>query len=185
MDHPVGEPSRRERFATTVLAHLDAAYNLARWLLRDADAAEDVVQEASLRAFRFFDGMQGPTPKAWFMAIVRNACLDSIALAKRRGIEECFDETAHGTTLLEAAARNHTPESLAILADDVRRLNECLTALPREYREVLILREMEDLSYREISAVVGVPMGTVMSRLSRGRDQLAGLMRAAERRKSS
>jgi RNA polymerase sigma factor (sigma-70 family) len=185
LSHPLGEPSRRERFEAAVLAHLDAAYNLARWLLRDADAAEDVVQDASLRAFRFFDGVQGESSKAWFMAIVRNACLDAIAARRRRGTEESFDEAAHGGALIAAAPRQHTPESLAMHAQDVRQLRACLEALPREYREVLVLREMEDLSYREISTVVGVPIGTVMSRLSRGRDQLAVLMHRALQRKSS
>ena len=177
--------TRLARFEKSVLPHLDAAYNLARWLLRDADVAEDVVQEAALRAFRFFDGMHGSTPKSWLMAIVRNACLDSMALVRRRGIEESFDEAAHGATMLDAAERHDTPESVAMQADDVRLLHAGLAALPREYREVLVLREMEGMSYREISSIVGVPMGTVMSRLSRGRDQLAALMRATEKRKSS
>lgn len=181
----MSEPSRRERFEAIVLVHLDAAYNLARWLVRDEIAAEDVVQDASLRAFRFFDGMHGATPKAWYMAIVRNACLDWIGMQKRRGVEESYDESVHETAVLDAAGRSESPESLALHAADVRRLHACLDALPTEYREVLILREMEELSYREISSVVGVPIGTVMSRLSRGRDQLARLMRAPEERKSS
>jgi RNA polymerase sigma factor (sigma-70 family) len=181
----VSEPSRCERFEASVLVHLDAAYNLARWLLRDEHAAEDVVQNASLRALRFFDGMQGPTPKAWYMAIVRNACLDWIGTQKRRGVEESYDEAQHDAAALDPAGRAETPESIALRAADVRQLHACLEALPRDHREVLILREMEELSYREISTVVGVPIGTVMSRLSRGRDQLARLMRAPNARKSS
>ncbi|MBC7778967.1 MAG: sigma-70 family RNA polymerase sigma factor [Proteobacteria bacterium] len=178
------EPNQRERFEASVLVHLDAAYNLARWLLRDADAADDVVQDASLRAFRFFDAMQGPTPRAWFMAIVRNACLDWIGMKKRRGVEECYDEAVHGGSVLDAAD-DASPESIVVRASAARELHACISRLPREYREVLILREMEELSYREISAVVEVPIGTVMSRLSRGRNQLARLMRAPEQRRSS
>jgi len=182
---PAGEPSRRERFEAAVLPHLDAAYNVARWLLRDEVAAEDVVQDASLRAFRHFDGMQGPSPKAWFMAIVRNACLDWMRLRKHRDVEDSFDEAEHGVPASDAAGQAESPESLAIRAADLRQLHACLDALAFEFREVLILRELEELSYREISAVVGVPIGTVMSRLSRGRDRLARAMRMAGERKSS
>jgi RNA polymerase sigma factor (sigma-70 family) len=181
---PNAEPSRRERFEATVLSHLGAAYNLARWLLRDDAAAEDAVQDASLRAFRFFDALQGPTPKAWFMAIVRNACMDRLGQRQRRGIEESFDETEHGAAL-NAGQGNPSPEALAMQADDLRQLHAGLAALSCDFREVLILREMEELSYREISAVVGVPIGTVMSRLSRGREQLARLLKAPVRRQSS
>lgn len=181
----MGEPSRRDRFEATVLVHLDAAYNLARWLLRDDIHARDAVQDASLRAFRHFDGMQGPTPKAWFMAIVRNACMDWLGVQKRRGVEESYDEAEHGAQFADHVGQSESPESLAIHAADVRRLHACLDALPTDYREVLVLREMEELSYREISAVVGVPIGTVMSRLSRGREQLIRLMRAPAQRKSS
>ena len=177
------EPSRRERFETTILVHLDAAHNLARWLLRDDAAAQDAVQDASLRAFRFFDGMLGPSPKAWFMAIVRRACLDGLGRARRRGVEESYDEDAHGEALQDAACTAESPESLAIRASDLRRLHACMEMLPREFREVLILREIEELSYREISAVVGVPIGTVMSRLARGRERLARRLRAPDARK--
>lgn len=179
------EPTRRERFEAAVLVHLGAGYNLARWLLRDERAAEDVLQDACLRAFRFFDGMHGATPKAWFMAIVRNACMDWIAISARRGDEETFDEAVHDRATLDADGRFESPETLAIRAADVRGLHACLAALSPEFREVLVLREMEGLSYRDISAVVGVPIGTVMSRLSRGRDQLAKLMRRRDKRNAS
>ena len=102
MRSPRREPTRQDRFEATVLVHLDAAYNLARWLLRDDSGAEDVVQDASLRAFRFFETMQGPSPKAWFIAIVRNACLDWIGARKRRGVEEAFDEAEHGSAMSDA-----------------------------------------------------------------------------------
>lgn len=185
MNQAGSEPSRRDRFESQVLVHLDAAYNLARWLLRDDHGAEDVVQDASLRAFRFFEGQCGPSPKAWFMAIVRNACMDALAAARRDRVAESFDEEAHGASMLEAGERPDTPETLAMRASDARLLHTCLAALPLEFREALVLREMEELSYREISAIVGVPIGTVMSRLARGREHLARRVLATTRRKSS
>lgn len=185
MDPLADEPSRRQRFEAMVLVHLDAGFNFARWMLRDDAAAQDAVQEASLRAYRFFDGMQGGAPKAWFMAIVRNACLDALARQRRLGAEESFDEDLHGDALAASASAPDTPEALAMRAEDLRHLHAGLAALSREHREVLVLREMEAMSYLEISAVVGVPIGTVMSRLARGRDQLAGHVRAAQQRKSS
>lgn len=182
---PSHDPSRRERFEATVLVHLDAACNLARWLLRDATAADDVVQEASLKALRSFDALQGPSARAWFMAIVRNACMDMLADVRRSGRHESFDESSDDAVLLDHTGHAATPESLAVRAADARWLHTCLAGLTHEFREVLILREMEELSYREISAVVGVPIGTVMSRLSRGREQLARRVLAGPARKSS
>lgn len=180
-----GEPSRHERFESAVLVHLDAAYNLARWMLRDPARADDVVQEASLRAFRHFDGLQGPSPKAWFMAIVRNACMDALRQVQHERQHDSFDAATHDHVLSDLAGRQDTPETLALRADDMRWLQACLAALPNEFREVLILREMQEMSYREISAVVGVPIGTVMSRLSRGREQLARRVQATQKRMSS
>ena len=144
------------------------------------------MQDACLRAFRYFDGMLGPTPKAWFMAIVRRACLDWSAANRRHIFEDSYDEAEHGGAVSAWCGRPvESPKSLAIRAADIRHLHARLEALPLEFREVLILREMEELSYREISAVVGMPIGTVMSRLSRGRDQLAQRMRAPGTRKKS
>ncbi|HKA43009.1 MAG TPA: sigma-70 family RNA polymerase sigma factor [Burkholderiales bacterium] len=162
----MGDAAKLGRFERTVLAHLDAAYNLARWLTRDDAGAEDAVQEACLRAFRFFEGQQGSSPKAWFMAVVRNACLDWIREHRRRAVEEEYDDALHG------AGTGDPPDASAIRASDARWLHECMATLPQEYREVLVLRELEELSYKEISAIVDVPLGTVMSRLARGRDLL-------------
>lgn len=170
----------RGRFETLVLAHLDAGYNLARWLLRDEAAAEDAVQEASLRAFRAFDRMHGDNPRAWFMAVVRNACLDLLKERRRRVADECYDDELHGGTAHAGGAES--PEAAALRASDARDLRACIEGLPLEYREVLVLRELEELSYKEISAIVGVPMGTVMSRLSRGRDLLQRRMLDPARR---
>ena len=154
------------RFEAVVLVHLDAAYNLARWLTPDATGAEDAVQNACLRAFRFFDKLQGPSPKAWFMAIVRNACLDWLKDRRAAGAEEPYDDELH------TAGATESLEATVARDADARWVREGIAALPREYREVLVLREMEELSYKEISAIVEVPIGTVMSRLSRGRDLL-------------
>ena len=172
---------RRRRFEAQALPHLDAAYNLARWLTQDESGAEDVVQDACLRAFRFLDHQHGPNPKAWFMAVVRNACIDWIKERRRRFQEEEFDETAHGA---EASAIE-PPDAAAARESDARWLHRCVEALPREYREVLVLRELEELSYKEIGAIVGVPPGTVMSRLARGRELLQQRLLAARKRMRS
>lgn len=171
------------RFEATVLVHLDAAYNLARWLTRDECGAEDAVQEACLRAFRFFDSQQGLSPKAWFMAVVRNAALDWLRDQRRRALEDEYDDddVAHGSD----TAASEPPELAAERAADARGLRECIAALPREYREVVVLRELEELSYKEISAIVDVPIGTVMSRLARGRDLLQRKLLESRRRKNS
>lgn len=161
------------RFEATVLVHLDAAYNLARWLTHDEHGAQDAVQDACLRAFRFFDSLHGPSPKAWFMAVVRNACLDWLKNQRRRTLEDEYDDDAHGSVEApHASGALEAPESAAVRASEARWVRDGIAALPREYREVVVLRELEELSYKEISAIVDVPIGTVMSRLARGRDLL-------------
>ena len=170
-----------ERFEQTVLIHLDAAYNFARWLTHDEAGAEDAVQEACLRAFRFFDSQRGESPKAWFMTIVRNACLDWLKASKSRALEEEYNEDLH----VAEDARNESPDRIAARASDAQWLRACIATLPRDYREVLVLRELEELSYKEIGAIVGVPLGTVMSRLARGRDLLQQRLLAARSRMSS
>lgn len=181
----LSDPSRGDRFEAAVLVHLDAAYNLARWLLNDAAAADDVVQDASLRAFRYFDGMHGPAPKVWFMAIVRNASLDWLGRHRHQRFEESYDEAAHARPGLDAHEQVDTPESMAIRADEVKRVRRCLARLSTEHREVIILRDIEEMSYRDIGTVVGVPIGTVMSRLARGREQLGRLLGADLGRRTS
>lgn len=164
----MGDAAKLARFEQAVLVHLDAGYNLARWLTHDESGAEDAVQEACLRAFRFFEGQHGPSPKAWFMAVVRNACLDWLKERHRLAREEEYDEDVHG----HGAESGEPPDVAAARASESRWLRDCIARLPREYREVLVLRELEELSYKEISAIVEVPLGTVMSRLARGRDLL-------------
>lgn len=173
------DTGKLSRFEAVVLVHLHAAYNLARWLTRDASGADDAVQEACLRAFRFYDNLQGPSPKAWFMAIVRNACLDWLRDQRARGTDESYDDELHAVHAGESA------EHAAARQSDAQWVRESIAALPREFREVLVLRELEEMSYKEISAVVDVPIGTVMSRLSRGRDLLQQRLQEARQRKRS
>ena len=164
--------SKPEHFEAAVLRHLDAAYNLARWLTNNEATAEDAVQDACVRAFRFFDAMHGPSPKAWFMAIVRNACLDCLRERKRGGSTEEFDETQHTSEEAYISAELHSPERNALRNADARVVHSAIAALPLEYREVIVLRELEEMSYKDISDIVKIPIGTVMSRIARGRDLL-------------
>jgi RNA polymerase sigma-70 factor (ECF subfamily) len=150
-------------FAEEVLPHLDSAYNLARWLVRNADDADDIVQDACLRAFRYFDGFQGADARAWLLKIVRNTSYQ--CLLKNRALQSAteFDEAIHsgsGTT---------DPEALMLQQADAQMVEQALNALPTRSREVLVLRELEGLAYKEIAEVIGVPIGTVMSSLSRAR----------------
>ena len=174
--------SKMARFENMVLVHLDAAHNLARWLTHNDAVAEDAVQDACVRAFRFFDGMQGSSPKAWFMAIVRNACMDCLREQKRNGSPEEFDETLHTIDDAYTSAALDSPERNALRKADAREVHAAIAGLPVEYREVIVLRELEDMSYKEISGVVKIPIGTVMSRLARGRDLLRDRLQSDQNR---
>jgi len=162
--------------------HLDSAYNLARWITRDTATARDAVQDGCLRAFRAFDQMQGPNARSWFLAVIRNACLDLLREQRSRAVEEEYDEDLHGSRVAADGGGAITPEDIAARASDAQWLRNCIDALPRDYREVIVLRELEELSYKEISAIVDIPIGTVMSRLARGRDLLQQRMLFAHRR---
>jgi RNA polymerase sigma-70 factor (ECF subfamily) len=171
----MSEAGRRERFQRLVLAHMDAAYGLARWLVRDPASAEEAVQEAYLRAFQFFGSLRGDNARPWLLGIVRNACY---SLLERESRLACvaFEEQAHGEEALAAGAVVRfplEPEAAAIERAERERVRNCLGALPVEYREVIVLRELHDCSYKEIAQIAGIPIGTVMSRLSRGRRLLA------------
>jgi RNA polymerase sigma-70 factor, ECF subfamily len=154
-------------FEQAVLPHLDAAYNLARWLTRNECDAEDVVQESYLRAFRFFAGFRGGDARAWLMRIVRNTCYTW--LHANRPLQEAteFDET-----LFSPESRGPNPEEAVLRNDRSAVVRKALEMLPAKFREVLILRELEGLSYKEIADITGMPAGTVMSSLSRARDGL-------------
>lgn len=157
------------------MPHMAAAYNLARWLTRNEHDAEDVVQEAYLRAFRYFDGFQGGDSRAWLLAIVRNTCYTWLQ-QNRRPTAPLED------ALSEAAAPGPGPEALVLEQVDRELLHRALEELPPEFREAIVLRELEGLSYKEIGAITGVPLGTVMSRLARAR---ARLERAVAGRRSA
>ncbi|MEX3824677.1 RNA polymerase sigma factor, partial [Paraburkholderia sp. BR14262] len=172
------EAARSRRFQALALPHLDAAYNLARWLSRNPGDAEDIVQEAFLRAFRFFDAFRGDEARPWLLAIVRRVWYDE--WRRRAGAEEVapFDELRDDAPLEGWETGGVDPETLAIRAEDTRYVQDALRRLPVEYREVLVLRELEELGYREIAAIADLPLGTVMSRLARGRRRLATLLAA-------
>ena len=157
----------RERFEQTLLPHLDAAYNLARWLTRDDHDAEDLVQAAYLRALKFFGGFRGANSRAWLLTIVRNTCYTWIEQKRAHGQETAFDEEIHG---VESSAMG--PASRVLREEDEQSVRRAVEDLPAELREVVVLRELEGLSYKEIAAIAGIPMGTVMSRLARARDRL-------------
>ena len=154
--------NRRTQFEALAMPHLDAAYSLARWLSRSPVDADDIVQEAMLRAFRAFDAVRVDTVRPWLMAIVRNCFHDHKLKARRH-------EPVGEAAFEQIAFDGPSPEAQAEGASARRRLDQMLALLPDDYREVLLLREMEDMSYREISQVLGVPIGTVMSRLARAR----------------
>jgi RNA polymerase sigma-70 factor (ECF subfamily) len=165
----VPETPKRERFEQTVLPHLDAAYNLARWLTRNDQDAQDVTQEACLRAFRFFDGYQGGNMRAWFLTIVRNTCYTWLHQNRALGgSDEVFDEEIHSIDDSGGAS----PEIQALAGADRETLRRALEELPEVFREVLVLRELEGMSYKEIADVSSVSLGTVMSRLARARTRL-------------
>jgi RNA polymerase sigma factor (sigma-70 family) len=162
---------RRHRFEVLVLPHLDAAYRFARWLSRSPSDADDVVQEAILRAFRGFDALRGSDVKSWLLTIVRNCHLTAVKQQQRRGFVPLPEEhdVHDGQSMI---ATTPDPESTSIRRDEKRTLDRLMAALPEEQREVLLLREIEELDYREIATVTNVPIGTVMSRLARARAAL-------------
>jgi RNA polymerase sigma-70 factor (ECF subfamily) len=168
----------RSRFEALVLPHLDAAHRLARWLTRSPGDADDIVQEAFMRAYRAFDTLRGPDARSWLLAIVRNCHLSALAERRRRACEPLTEEH-EGEAASAAAAPPPDPERASIERDARRTLARLIAALPEEQREVLLLRELEDMSYREIAAVAQVPIGTVMSRLARARTRLRESLGAA------
>jgi RNA polymerase sigma-70 factor (ECF subfamily) len=165
----VADDEKCRRFERLIVPHLDAAYDLAKWLTRDAAAAEEVVQEAFLRAYRFFDSFRGEEGRAWTMAIVRNTFFSMLEQQPPPSRFETFDEMVHGG----AFEPMPSTEAAAIARQDAARVREAVAALPLEFRETVVLRELHGLSYKEIAAVTDAPIGTVMSRLARGRSLLA------------
>ena len=165
------DASKAQRFREAILPHLDAAYNLARWLVRNPHDAEDVAQEACMRALSFFDSFHGGDGRGWLLAIVRNTCYTW--LHKNREHElSALDPDEHA-----AAERN--PEQAQLQKADAETLRRAMEELPVEFREVLVLRELEEMPYKELARVLGIPIGTVMSRLARARKKLLECLRRA------
>ncbi len=160
------DEDKLKRFEEAVLPHLPAAVNLALWLTRGDQDAEDLVQEAYLRALRFFDGFQGGDCRPWLLTIVRNTCYGWLKKQRPHELTAVFDEAVHSDPGIS------TPETLLLEALDAQTVKNALERLPLAFREVIVLREIEGLSYRQISEVTEVPIGTVMSRLARGRKRL-------------
>jgi RNA polymerase sigma-70 factor (ECF subfamily) len=169
------EPDRVALFEQIALPHLDAAYRLARWLTRDEHDAQDVLQDAYLRAFKYFEALGGGNARAWLLTIVRNSYY---TLNEKRPpgadapVEELDALVADGSPSVIAGRREPDPDASTLRAAERERVDQAIARLPDEFREVLVLREIEELSYKEIAQVASIPIGTVMSRLSRARNLL-------------
>jgi RNA polymerase sigma-70 factor (ECF subfamily) len=163
----VDEQAKRARFEEMIMPHLDAAYNLARWLTRNEHDAQDVVQDAFLRAFKFFEGFHGTNSRSWLLSIVRNASYNWLQKNRKNELTTVFDEELHG-----AEAVVSDPLAPLLRDADQRLVRQAMEELPVEFREVMILRELEGMSYKEIAELTEIPIGTVMSRLARARKQL-------------
>lgn len=174
-----GGKDKLERFEQAILPHLDAAYNLARWLTRNEQDAQDMVQEASLRAFKFFDGFRGGDARSWLLTTVRNTCYTWLQQNRRGQAMTPFDEEIH--TVDEDSLN---PSSLVLKNADMEMLKQSLEQLPDEFREVVVLRDLEELSYKQIAEVTNVPLGTVMSRLARARARLKQILCSRVKEKS-
>ena len=168
---------RRDQFELTILPHARAAYSLARWMLRHPQDAEDAVQDSVLKAYKAFDGHTGTSPAAWLLAIVRNTCLTQIERRRADQKVVVLSDMASGTdherrpAMLRPDTAPPADETL-ITEEQRRRVHAAIAMLPVQFREVIVLREFHDLSYREIADIVGTPVGTVMSRLARARERL-------------
>jgi RNA polymerase sigma-70 factor, ECF subfamily len=167
---PMNDQERLTRFESELLPLMNDAYNLARWLVRNDQDAHDMVQEAYLRAFKFFGGMRAATSKAWLLRIVRNVCYDR--LRKRQVSSDSSDSNQE-----DLPDTGPSPGAVLETKSEIAAVRKALANLPEDFRTVLVLREMEGLSYREISEITQVPIGTVMSRLARGRQQLTDLLK--------
>ncbi|HEX4926666.1 MAG TPA: sigma-70 family RNA polymerase sigma factor [Burkholderiales bacterium] len=176
------EAGRVRRFEQIFSAHLDAAYDFARWLTRDERNAEDVTQEACLRAFKSLDTFHGGNGRAWLLAIVRNTYYTMLRKTRAERMSVSFDDETMAAGELAELESTGSAVDLVLQQRDARRLvNAALEELPEEFREVIVLRELEDLSYKEIAAIAGIPLGTVMSRLARARKLLLQRLQHAKR----
>ncbi|MFY9770151.1 MAG: sigma-70 family RNA polymerase sigma factor [Xanthobacteraceae bacterium] len=180
-DDAVAEQERMRTFQAAALPHLDDVYTLARYLMRNTQDAEDAVQECYLRALRHFDSYRGPAMKPWLLAILRNVCNAEFA---RRSKEEVPTDYTQEESLAEEMPMwqepQASPEKMIVRRQDTATIRRLVAELPEPFREAIVLREMNNLSYQEIAQVAGVPVGTVMSRLARGRAMLRAAWNAAE-----
>jgi RNA polymerase sigma factor (sigma-70 family) len=161
------EQNQQDLFEQTILPHIDAAYNLARWILNNDQDAEDIVQESFLRAFKYFASYQGGSSRSWLLTIVRNLCYTFLKQNRAQGVVvELNEEIAND----ELSPGN--PELFVQMNTDHQLVAKALEKLPVEYRELIVLRELESMSYKEIALIAGIPIGTVMSRLARARQRL-------------
>jgi RNA polymerase sigma factor (sigma-70 family) len=161
----------RQRFEEVVIPHLDAAFNYARWLTKSDEDAEDIVQDATVRAWRFFASLRNEDARAWLLAIVRNTWYSHLARRRAADGAGVYDEMTD-----DRRDAGLDPEALVLQQQTVAQVQDAVETLPVDFREVIVLRELEGLSYKEIAAIVGVPVGTVMSRLSRARERLLTLL---------
>jgi RNA polymerase sigma-70 factor (ECF subfamily) len=168
----LAEPTKAVDFERTFVPHLDAAYNLARWLVRDDQDARDVVQEAYLRAVKFAAGFRGGDSRAWILTIVRNVAFTWLSRNRRSNASAEFDENLHGSDSSENCL-----EADAVRRADAASIRAALEALPAEFREVIVMRDIEGMSYKEIAEAADLPIGTVMSRLARGRGKLQQMLK--------
>ena len=168
--------SKRARFERVVSPHLDAAYNLARWLTGNDHDADDVAQEAMLRAFTYFDGFRGGDARSWVLKIVRNTCFTWLQANRPGEIATASEDLEEVTAPLVYSEFADDPETLALRRTAALLLNNAVAAIPAAFREVVVLREIEGLSYKEIASVVDAPIGTVMSRLARARAELRRIL---------
>ena len=173
------DDEKRQRFELLVLPHLDAGLNLARWLTHNDQDAQDVVQEAVLRAIRFIDAFRGENARAWLLQIVRNTCFSW--LKENRPAELVVLDDADDVLHEIAAPAADEPPAMAMRSADRLQINQAIAALPVVYREVLVLRELDDFSYKDIARIADIPIGTVMSRLARARSLMRQALRPADR----
>jgi RNA polymerase sigma-70 factor (ECF subfamily) len=178
MDKYLGDDDKTARFEAMTMPHLDAAYNLARWLTRNEHDADDLVQSAYLRAFRFADGFRGGDVRAWLLTIVRHTYYTALRDGQAQRGDVSYDEELHGDGEREDDAGD--PAAIAASRDTCRTVNAALAQLPQAFREVLVLKEMDDLSYKQIAQVTETPIGTVMSRLARARKLLLAYLKHGE-----
>lgn len=171
----MNEQTSARRFEALMVPHMHSAYNVARWLARNDQDAQDIVQEAYVRAFRFIDRFDGDDARAWLLCIVRNAFYTWYQQNKKRATESLScDADAYALAFSDEC--DFSPETLMMRDQDRKQVIRALDSLSIEHREVIVLREIEELSYKEIASIVGIPIGTVMSRLGRGRRQLAAIL---------